>query len=452
MISLSIGEIAAITGGVWTGEESSLPIHPRTIITDSRENADKALFIAFRGENVDAHRFIPDVLSKGACAVLCEEAGAAGEKRIVVPEVFAALRALGSYCRSRMDMPVLGVTGSVGKTTAKEMCASVLSEHYNTYKTPGSMNGQVGVPIALMGLGSDIEAAVIEMGISLPGEMEKLGQVVRPNMAVFMNIADAHLEALHSREGILAEKSMLLCASEPTAPVFVNGDDPLLNGFDFAREKISFGLGEHNTVRAVEQKNSPDGTSQTCRILYKERDIPVSIPAYGSYMVYAALAAASVGLYLGLTDEEIIRGISGYATVGHRSRIVKLPNGITLVDDCYNANPSSTRSAIDSLDALSGRKVCVLGDMRELGENSKQLHHDVGAYAREKGVALLLTSGEESASTAEGAGDIARHFESKAALIAALPQVLCSGDVVLVKASHSCRFEDIVDELEKNYD
>lgn len=448
MITLTIGEITAITGGVWTGDEAELSGYPRAIITDSREDAENAMFIAFRGEKTDGHRYIPDVLAKGACAVLCEEAGTAGEKRIVVKEVFAALRALGSYCRSRMDMPVLGVTGSVGKTTAKEMCAAVLSEHYNTYKTPGSMNGQVGVPIALMGLGSDVEAAVIEMGISLRGEMEKLGRVVRPNMAVFMNIGDAHLEALQSREGILEEKSMLLCASEPMAPVFVNGDDPLLLAYDFGREKITFGLGEHCAVRAVEQKNNLDGTSQSCRILYRDRDIFVTIPAYGSYMVYAALAGASVGLYLGLSDEEIVRGIAAYATVGHRSRVVKLPK-LTLVDDCYNANPGSTRSAIDSLDALSGRKVCIFGDMRELGENSRQLHREVGAYAREKGVSLLLTSGEDAVCYGEGAGDIAHHYESKAALIAALPDWLREGDVVLVKASHSCCFEDVVDALEK---
>ncbi len=449
MISLSIGEITAITGGIWTGDKALLSIHPRSIITDSREYAPDAMFIAFRGEKTDGHRYIPDVLAKGVCAVLCEERGEEGEPRIVVSEVFAALRALGSYCRARMDMPILGVTGSVGKTTAKEMCAAVLSEHYRTYKTPGSMNGQIGVPIALMGLGSEMEAAVIEMGISLRGEMEKLGQVVRPNMAVFMNIADAHLEALGSREEILREKSMLLCASPASGPVFVNGDDPLLAAYDFGREKISFGLGEHCTVRAVEIENSPDGKAQSCRILSGERNIPVNIPAYGSYMVYAALAAASVGLYLGLSDEEIAAGVGHYATIGHRSRVVKLPSGVTLVDDCYNANPSSVHFALDSLDVLSGRHICVFGDMRELGENSHELHRTIGAYAREKGVAALYTCGDEAEYYAEGAGDIARVFESKAALIEALSALLREGDVILVKASHSCRFEDIVEALEK---
>lgn len=449
MITLSVGEIVSLTGGRWTGSEDGLALTPRAIITDSRENAENAMFIAFRGENTDGHRYIPDVLAKGACAVLCEEEGGANEPRIVVPEVFAALRKLGSFCRSRMDIPVLGVTGSVGKTTAKEMCWAVLSAHFNTFKTPGSMNGQVGVPIALMGMAPDTQAAVIEMGISLPGEMAKLGEVVRPNMAVFMNIADAHLEALRNREGILEEKCRLLCASEDSAPVFVNGDDALLNAHDFGRRKISFGLGEHCEVRAIELESSSDGASQSCRILAPGRDFTVHIPAYGSYMVYAALAAASVGIELGLSDEEIAAGVRHYETVGHRSRIVRLSGGITLVDDCYNANPSSNRFAVDSMDALGGRKVCVLGEMREMGENSAQLHYELGRWLREKGVAAVYTSGGDSARIAAGAGDIAVHFASKAELISALPGLLRQGDTVLVKASHSCRFEDVVEALER---
>lgn len=448
MITLSIGEIVSITGANWTGSTEALSTVPSRVITDSREEAANAMFIAFRGERTDGHRFIPDVLANGACAVLCEEEGTDGEPRIVVQDVFAALRTLGSFCRNRLHIPVLGVTGSVGKTTAKEMCWAVLSEHFNTYKTPGSMNGQIGVPIALMGLGEEIEAAVIEMGISLKGEMEKLGRVVRPNLAVFMNIGDAHLEALGNREGILEEKCRLLCSSADDTPVFVNGDDTLLNSHDFGRKTVRFGLGEHCDVRATDCEASPDGDSQSCCILYHDRRVPVIIPAYGSYMVYAALAAASVGLYLGLNDEEIIRGIAAYSTVGHRSRIIRLKSGVTLVDDCYNANPVSNRAAIDSLIALKGRKICVLGEMRELGENSRQLHNEIGKYAFEKGISAVYTCGDDAAYIAQGAGAIGHHFISKEVLIEELPSLLCEGDVVLVKASHSCRFEDIVEALE----
>lgn len=166
-------------------------------------------------------------------------------------------------------------------------------------------------------------------------------------------------------------------------------------------------------------------------------------------MVYAALAAASVGIELGLSDEEIAAGVRHYETVGHRSRIVRLSGGITLVDDCYNANPSSNRFAVDSMDALGGRKVCVLGEMREMGENSAQLHYELGRWLREKGVAAVYTSGGDSARIAAGAGDIAVHFASKAELISALPGLLRQGDTVLVKASHSCRFEDVVEALER---
>ena len=444
MIDLTLGEIAALSGGVWTGEAALLNAHPAKIVTDSRDAGEGSLFIAFRGEHTDGHRYIPDVWKRGALAVLCEEKGAAGEGRIVVEEVFAALRKIASARRDERDIPFVGVTGSVGKTTAKEMIAAVLSEHFATFKTPGSMNGQVGVPIALMTMPHGTEAAVVEMGISLPGEMKKLGELVRPGVGVFMNIADAHLEALHDREGVLWEKCDMLCAAGAEGVAVVNGDDTLLRGHDFGVRKITFGLGGNCDVRAESLGNGDQG--QRWRILAGAHDFPVEIPAYGVYMVYAALAAAAVGFTLGLTEEEIATGIGHYATVGHRSRLLRV-HGMTIVDDCYNANPYSDRFAIDSLMELPGRHVCVLGDMNELGENSAELHRGIGAYARDKGVDALYTAGKMSVHYGEGAGGIARHFESREALAKALPALLREGDAVLIKASHSCRFEYVLDAL-----
>ena len=448
MISVTIGQMAALSGGTWTGDPALLDTVPDYIATDSRDAREGSLFVAFRGERTDGHKYIPNALAQGAVAVLCEEAGEPGEPRIVVPEVFAALRKIASALREKAQFPFIGVTGSVGKTTAKEMICAVLSARYHTFKTPGSMNGQVGVPIAFLSLPEDTEAAVIEMGISLPGEMCKLGELVHPEYGVFMNIADAHLEALHDRAGILREKSDMLCATPKSGTVIVNGDDELLNAHDFGFRKITFGLGEHCDVRAVEQENLPGGEGQRCTIVGAGRSVPVTIPAYGGYMVYAALAAAAVGFELGLTDGEIAEGISRYATVGHRSRLIRTA-GLLIVDDCYNANPYSTRSAIDSLMELPGRHVCVFGDMRELGENSAEMHRQIGAYAAEKGVEALYTAGEESVHYGEGAPEITRHFESKKALTEALPSLLKEGDTVLIKASHSCQFEDIVDVLTK---
>lgn len=448
MISVTIRQMTALSGGVWTGDETLLDTVPEYIATDSRDAGKGSLFVAFRGERTDGHKYIPNALAQGAAAVFCEEEGEPGEPRIVVPEVYAGLRKIASALREGAAFPFIGVTGSVGKTTAKEMISAVLAVRFRTFKTPGSMNGQVGVPIAFLSMPKDTEAAVIEMGISLPGEMKKLGALVHPDYGVFMNIADAHLEALHDRPGILREKCDMLCATKKDGAVIVNGDDELLSAHDFGFRKITFGLGENCDIRAVEQENLPGGEGQRCVVAGYGRRFPVIIPAYGGYMVYAALAAAAVGFELGLTDGEIAEGISRYATVGHRSRLLRTDRYL-IVDDCYNANPYSTRSAIDSFMELPGRHICVLGDMRELGENSAEMHRQIGAYAAEKGVDALYTAGEESVHYGEGAPEITRHFESKRALAEALPGLLREGDTVLVKASHSCQFEDIVDVLTK---
>ncbi len=443
---MTVSEMIRACGGRWQGSQALVKKTPVNIVTDSRQAGEGSLFLALRGERTDGHKYIRDVLSQGALAVLCEEPGEDGEPRIVVPEVLPAMRQIARANREKCCFPFIGVTGSVGKTTAKEMIASALSAARRTFKTPGSMNGQIGMPVALMGLEPVYDVAVIEMGISLFGEMTRLTQVVEPDMAVFTNIGDAHLEALHSREGVLKAKSEILLGMKDNAVVFANGDDALLKTADFGRRTVLFGLGESCHVRA-EDVRTEDGTELLCRIVGEGRDFPVRVPAYGDYMIYSVLAAAAVAMELGLTDEEIARGLLSYKTVGHRSRVVRTPF-CTLIDDCYNANPTSNRAAIDSMMRLAGRKVCVLGDMREMGENSRALHREIGRYAAEKGVELLLTQGDEAAFFAEGAGAIARHFPDRPSLLAALPELLRPGDVVLVKASHGPRFEDVAERIE----
>ena len=447
MTRLSIREIADSCGGKWQGREELLSACPANIVTDSRKAEKGSMFIAIRGERTDGHRYIPDVLQKGALAVLCEEQGEPGEPRIIVPDVLSALLEIASYARSGCGFPFIGVTGSVGKTTAKEMISAVLSARYNTFKTPGSMNGQIGLPVTLMGLDDDYEAAVIEMGVSQFGEMTRITHVVRPDYAVFTNIGDAHLEVLHDREGVLRAKSEIVKGMKEDAVIFANGDDELLKNASFGRRKILFGLGEHCDVRA-ENVESLNGKALRCRILAGERKIDVTVPAYGSYMIYSVLAAAAVGLELGLTDEEIAKGMSLYKTVGHRSRVVKTAL-CTMIDDCYNANPTSNAAAIDSMAALEGRKVCILGDMREMGENSPELHRYIGRYAVEHGAELVITSGSDARYIAQAAGEKGIDFPDKASLISALPGLLRPGDVVLVKASRGAQFEEVAEAIER---
>ena len=447
MTGMTLREIVSASNALWTGDEALLEQSPVNIVTDSRAVEPGSLFIAFRGERVDAHRFIPEVLQKGALAVLCEEAGAPGEPRIVVPEVFAAMRAAAKMNRDRADMRFIGITGSVGKTTAKEMMAAVLSAHYRTFRTPGNANGQVGTPITFMSLTPGYELGVMEMAISIPGEMAKLGALVRPDMGVFMNIADAHLEALHDRQGILREKCEMLSHTPPEGPVFINGDDPLLRGHDFGHPVTSFGLGESCDVRAVDVRSEGEGQSFT--VVSGERRFPVRIDAYGSYMIYAALAAAAVALHLGLTEEEIRRGMLDFRTVGHRSRVVHT-HLCTLVDDAYNANPAGNRAAIDSLAAIPGRRVCFLGDMREMGPDSPRIHRELGEYIAAHGVDALYTEGEDAAFITEGAAGVpGRHFPDRASMLAALPELLRKGDAVLVKASRGAGFENVSAAIEK---
>ena len=447
MIELSLRDILRSADGRWTGEENLLELHPENVVTDSRQAGPGSLFIAFRGERTDGHKYIPDVLKKGALAVLCEEPGQDSEPRIIVPEVMTALRSIAAYNRARCRYPFIGVTGSVGKTTAKEMIAAALSGRYRTFKTPGSMNGQIGIPVTMMSLASDYEAAVVEMGISLFGEMTRITKVVQPDYAVFTNIGDAHLEALHDRNGVLKAKSEILLGMKPEAVIFANGDDELLSEANFQRRKVLFGLGKNCDVRAEDVKNE-DGSALSCTIVCRERRIPVWVPAYGDYVIYSILAAAAVAVELGLSDEEIREGLKSYRTVGHRSRIVKTPL-CTLIDDCYNANPTSNAAAIDSMMKLPGRKVCILGDMREMGERSHELHRQIGEYAVERGVDLIVTQGEDARYISRAAGKQGMDFPDRDSLLRALPAIIRQGDVVLVKASHSAAYENVAEAIEK---
>ena len=440
MNGMTIGEMLRACRGEWQGSEETLKKTPFSVVTDSRQAGEGSLFLALRGEKTDGHKYIPDVLQKGALAVLCEERGASGEPRLVVPDTLEAMQRIAAASRARWNIPFIGITGSVGKTTAKEMLAAALSGKYAVFKTPGSMNGQIGIPVSLLGLRGEYDVAVIEMGVSLFGEMTRLTNMVHPDMAVFMNIGDAHLEALGDRPGILRAKSEMLLGMKDDAVAFANGDDALLSHADFRRKTVLFGLGEKCAVRAADIRQN--GESLSCRIIAGERDFPVTVPAYGNYMIYSVLAAAAVSLELGLSDAEIARGLALYQTVGRRSRVERTAY-CTLVDDCYNANPTSDCAAIDSLASLGGRRVCVLGDMLEMGENAPALHRTVGEYAVTHGVALVITQGDLAGYIAEGAGEKGMRFPDRAALLHALPELIRPGDTVLVKASHGAHFEEV---------
>ena len=446
MNAMTIERAAAACGGRLCGAEHKDAALGRVII-DSRAVQPGDLFVAYRGENTDGHRFIASALEKGAACCLAEVLPESVSGPVLLVEnVQTALEQIVEACRETLSLPVIGITGSVGKTSAKEMIAAVLSQRFRVLKTEGNLNNQIGVPMTISRITPEHEIAVVEMGISGFGEMRTLSRMAKPTLGVFTVIGHAHLEFLHDLNGVLAAKTEMLENMAPDAWIVVNGDDALLRDFPCSQKKLTVGLGEGNMLRAEDVRQTPEGSS--CVICGMDRRIRAEIPAFGRHMVYAALEGAAVGILQGLTDEEIEAGIRAFEIVGRRAAVCDT-GSITLVDDSYNANPDSVRCGVDSLLTLPGRHVCILGDMRELGENAPAMHFDVGRYAAEKGVDEIWSSGACGAALAEGAGEKGRCFESVETLIAALPALVHRGDAILVKASRGARFERVSEALKE---
>ena len=447
MREMTISRAAAVCGGRLCGE-GDFGAELGSVVIDSRAVSAGDFFVAYKGERVDGHDYISAAFDRGAVCCLAQRVPE-GETRpiLLVPDVQTALEQICAEYRRDLRLPVIGITGSVGKTSAKEMISAVLSQRLNVLKTDKNLNNQIGVPMTISRIRPEHQAAVVEMGISGFGEMSVLAKIARPDMAVFTLIGHAHLEFLHDLDGVLRAKTEMLDFMADDAPVLINGDDEKLRGLQCRQKKISFGLGENCDIRAENIRLGESGET-FCDIVYGERRIPVEIRAYGRHMIYAALEGAAVGLLMGLSDEEIVKGIASFETVGRRAAVCDT-GFITLIDDSYNANPDSVKCGIDSLMKMPGRHVCILGDMLELGEGSGEMHFDVGRYAGEKGAELVLTSGPLSKETCRGAGERGRHFATREELIAALPGLIQKGDRVLVKASLGSRFDQISEALKE---
>ena len=449
MKHFTVRQLIEATGGRYFGEEGELAREIAFVTSDSRQAAPGALFVAFVGARADGHVFMAQCLAKGAACCLSEREPGCDERPCVqVPSTLKAMGALAAWHRSRFDIPVVGITGSVGKTTTKEMIAAVLSARFNTHKTEKNFNNELGVPRTLLNLDEGHQVSVVEMGISDFGEMRRLTHMVRPTIAVMSVIGDSHLEFLGDHAGVLRAKGEIFESMSAEQLAVLNGDDAMLHDFHPPVRRITYGMNEDNDFVARDVQNlGLDGIR--CTIHHHGAAFEARIPAFGVHMVYAALAGAAVGWALGMTDAEIAEGISRYRTVGDRARVLKTERW-TVISDCYNANPSSTAAAIDSLKMLPGRCVCILGDMLELGENTAALHAQVGGHAAQSGVDLVIAVGALSRNTYEGAlaaGGKAIWFETKAALIDRLPELLQPGDSILVKASHSMAFEEITQKL-----
>ncbi|MCR4671937.1 MAG: UDP-N-acetylmuramoyl-tripeptide--D-alanyl-D-alanine ligase [Lachnospiraceae bacterium] len=459
MKNLTIPAIAGICKGTVNGEVTAPAREALGFVTDSRQVLPGYVFIAAKGENSDGHNYIASAFEKGALAVVAQHIpeGISPEGPVIlVRDSFEALRDIAAFYRRQLGIKVVGITGSVGKTSTKEIIASVLSQRFRTHKTEGNYNNEIGLPLTVLRIPEDAELAVLEMGIDDVGEMHMLSRVAAPDAAVITNIGECHLEKLGDRDGVLREKTGIFEYLSEDGMAFLNGDDDKLQTVKEVkgRKPVSFGLREADDVWAgnVQDRGLLGSTSL---IHIGGREIPVQVNIPGIQMQINAAAAAAVGSWFGLTDEEIRKGIEEARTIAGRNNLIKT-GSLVIDDDCYNASPSAVRAALDMLSGVPGRRAAVLGDMFELGEYEVRLHEETGAYAAKSGCEVLIFVGDLARHMYEGArahsetcsqGAEVYYFPDKASLSEALPGLLKKGDTVLVKASHGMGLSETVDFL-----
>ena len=441
-------EICAAVGGTLL-QDSGAPV--TGVTTDSRAVQPGQLFIPLVGERFDGHAYIAKALEGGAAGCLTAAAPETllpGKLYIQVADTRLALKALASWYRDKFDLPVVQVTGSAGKTTTKEMIASVLSQRYNTLRTEGNFNNDIGAPLTLLRLMPEHQAAVIETGMNHFGEIRYLGEMVRPDIAVITNVGDAHIENLgNTRQGILRAKCEIFENLTPEGIAVLNGDDELLNTVTLPQTILRCGVSDGCGVRVTDiDDRGLEGVACTVTIEGEHYRLTTSAP--GRYMIYPMAMAAAIGRRLGLTGEEIAAGVAAYTTVGSRMHLIRLPGERLVIDDCYNANPQSMAEGLRMLAASPAQhRVAVLGDMGELGQLTAQAHRDMGALTRRLGLTAVAV-GEKMHALTE-TDPQAQWFATVEEAMPAIRQLFTPGTAVLVKASHAMHFESIVKELEK---
>ena len=469
MKNMTPNAIANACGGklfLGNAKEEDLNREITCAVLDSRKIEEGGVFLANQGAQVDGHKFIGQVYEKGALVVVCEKspeevlAEHAVETSkwgiyILVEDTRKALKDIATFYREQLSIPVVGITGSVGKTSTKEFIASVLASKYEVLKTEGNFNNEVGLPLTLLRIREHHRVAVVEMGISDFGEMHRLSQMAKPDICVLTNIGQCHLENLGTRDGILKAKTEIFDFMAEDGYVCAYGEDDKLCtlGTVKGREVIFFGTSNEFPVYADQIESK--GLFGSEAILHVNGQMTeIQIPLPGKHMVINATAAAAVANLLGLDMDQIAQGIESVQAVGGRSHIMALEN-YTVIDDCYNANPVSMCAAIDLLGMAEGRKVAVLGDMFELGTDSDKMHASVGTYATKKCIEVIICVGENSKHMYEAAvsekteNQKVQYFATRDEMIEQLPKILIKGDTVLVKASHGMGFDKVVNWFEK---
>lgn len=426
------------------------------IVIDSRKANKNNAFVAIIGENLDGHNFIQSAYDNGCRTFIISDKTTVLPVRrevinvILVEDTQLAMGYIGSYYKEKFEIPYIGVTGSVGKTTTRDMVYAALTGKFNAHKNVGNLNNHLGVPLTLFELNKSHECAVLEMGMSHFGEIEYLADMVHPEIAVISNVGLSHVENLGSQEGVLKAKLEIVKNFGPNHLLIINGDDEMLSslkGKELPYKLKTFGFSPDNDLYCKEYILSRDKISFVCEI--DGVDEHFEVPTIGEHNILNAMSAILVSLELGLTLDEIRAGLNNYVATGMRLDITETDKYI-VINDCYNASPTSMKSSLKVLKTFEGnRKVAILGDIFEMGDMAEVGHREVGRAAVET-ADVLITIGKDAAYISEEAyfnGFDAKsiyHFEDKKVLISALEGILKKDDTILVKASRGMKLEDIV--------
>ena len=450
MEHIKVSDLVRATGGRLLGGSPDREINHLSI--DSRTMKGQDLFIPLVGEKNDAHRFIGQAVSNGAVAALTSEHNELPEGMscplIRVADTKKALQDIGRFLRSRLTLPLVGITGSVGKTTTREMTAAALSAGYRVFKTPANYNSQVGVPITISEIGKDDEIGVLELGMSEPGEMAVISDIARVDAALITNVGVTHIENLGSRENILREKLNIQNGLKKGGVLFLNGDNDLLKNVKAREgfETVTYGLGEENDYHAVNIEIRDGKPFFT--MVHGQKKVPVSLQVMGEHNILNALAALAVADYFHVSLEKAAEKLHEFGGFKNRQQVYETA-GITIIDDTYNASPDSMRAGIKVLSSLrnKGRRVAVLADMKELGEQELLFHREIGGFLSKEPVEELVTFGELAGEIGRGAAEARKEGlkitsfgqEERASMTRYLEQNLKPGDAVLFKGSNSMK-------------
>jgi len=448
--SMPLSQAAKYLGADYAGND----IDFYGVSTDTRQVRRGELFIALRGENFDAHDFIQQAVDAGAVAVVVSRPVEISLPSLLVDDTRLALGDLASAWRSQFSLPVIAVTGSNGKTTVKEMIASILAVSRKPLVTKGNLNNDIGVPLTLFNIDSQHTHAVIEMGANHIGEIAYLAAMAKPNVGVVTNAMSAHLEGFGSLDGVAKAKGEMFAQLDESSTAIINADDNYVAQWRkraAPAKVIEFGLSESANVRATDIKFQPIDWNTHFVLQSPVGEAKINLPLAGQHNVVNALAASAACLALSVSLEDIQQGLANMQCVGGRLMATVSPQGATIIDDTYNANPDSLQAGLDVLAMMPGKRILVLGDMAELGEDSQHLHSQVATLARENDVQYLFALGEQSAAAVEKFGNGGVHFANHDDLATSLRTELDEHSVVLIKGSRRMQMERIVNAMHEEH-